>query len=69
MAAAARRLWCSNNDQNLSSVIGNLPAFAADATNLLQVLDVQHSAVVNLVRNGGTVFAALDRSQSRAAHA
>jgi len=52
-----------NNDQNLSSVIGNLPAFAADASNLLQVLDVQHSAVVNLVRNGGTVFAALDKSQ------
>jgi len=53
-----------HNDQNLSSVIGNLPAFAADATNLLQVLDVQHSAVVNLLRNGGTVFAALDHSQS-----
>ncbi len=53
-----------NNDQNLSSVIGNLPAFAADATNLLQVLDVQHSAVVNLLRNGGTVFAALNHSQS-----
>ncbi len=53
-----------NNDQNLSSVIGNLPAFAADATNLLQVLDVQHSAVVRLVQNGGTVFSALDHSQS-----
>jgi phospholipid/cholesterol/gamma-HCH transport system substrate-binding protein len=68
---AAFRQWqkqlaisVKNNDQNLSSVIGNLPAFAADATNLLQVLDVQHSAVVNLVRNGGTVFAALDKSQS-----
>jgi phospholipid/cholesterol/gamma-HCH transport system substrate-binding protein len=52
------------NDQNLSSVLGNLPTFAADATDLLQVLDIQHTAVVNLVRNGGTVFAALDHSQS-----
>ncbi|HEY5430664.1 MAG TPA: MlaD family protein [Solirubrobacteraceae bacterium] len=52
------------NAQNLSSVLGNLPQFAADATDLLQVLDVQHTAVVNLARNGGTVFAALDHSSS-----
>ena len=45
-------------------MIGNLPTFAADATDLLQVLDVQHSAVVHLVQNGGTVFAALNKSQS-----
>ena len=68
---AAFRQWqqhlavaVQGNDQNLSNVIGNLPAFAADATNLLQVLDVQHTAVVNLLHNGGTVFAALNRSQS-----
>jgi virulence factor Mce-like protein len=53
-----------NNDQNLNSVLGNLPSFAADATQLLQVLDVEHTSVVNLVRNGGTVFAALSKSQS-----
>jgi len=52
------------NDQNLNSVLGNLPQFAADATDLLQVLDVQHTAVVNLVRNGGTVFGALNQSSS-----
>jgi phospholipid/cholesterol/gamma-HCH transport system substrate-binding protein len=52
------------NDQNLNSVLGNLPQFAADATDLLQVLDVQHTAVENLIRNGGTVFAALDHSSS-----
>jgi phospholipid/cholesterol/gamma-HCH transport system substrate-binding protein len=52
------------NDQNLNSVLGNLPSFAADASNLLQILDVQHSAVVRLVQNGGTVFAALSKSQS-----
>lgn len=51
----------TGNDQNLNSVFGNLPTFAADATDLLRVLDIQHTAVVNLVRNGGTVFAALDR--------
>ena len=68
---AAFRQWqqhlavaVQGNDQNLSNVIGNLPAFAADATNLLQVLDVQHTAVVNLLHNGGTVFAALNHSQS-----
>ena len=49
------------NDQNLSDVLGNLPTFAINFTDLLQVLDVQHSAVVNLVRNGGTTFAALNK--------
>jgi phospholipid/cholesterol/gamma-HCH transport system substrate-binding protein len=49
------------NDVNLNNVLGNLPAFSADATDLLQVLDVQHLAVEGLVRNGGTVFAALNR--------
>jgi virulence factor Mce-like protein len=49
------------NDQNLSNVFGNLPAFAADATDLLQVLDIQHTAVVRLVQNAGTVFDALNQ--------
>jgi phospholipid/cholesterol/gamma-HCH transport system substrate-binding protein len=52
-----------NNDQNLNDVLGNLPQFAADATDILKVLDVQHSAVVRLVQNGGTVFAALSQDQ------
>jgi virulence factor Mce-like protein len=54
----------SGNDQNLNSVFGNLPQFAADATDLLKVLDIQHSAVVQLVQNGGTVFGALSQNQS-----
>ena len=49
------------NDQNLSNVLGNLPTFAINFTDLLGVLDVQHSAVVSLVRNGGTTFDALNR--------
>jgi phospholipid/cholesterol/gamma-HCH transport system substrate-binding protein len=49
------------NDQNLNDVLGNLPTFAVNLTQLLQVLDIQHSAVVSLVQNGGTTFAALNR--------
>jgi phospholipid/cholesterol/gamma-HCH transport system substrate-binding protein len=41
------------NDQNLNDVLGNLPSFAADATDILQVLDVQHLATVSLIQNGG----------------
>jgi ABC-type transporter Mla subunit MlaD len=51
------------NDQNLNNVLGNLPTFAANASDILRVLDVQHQAVVGLVRNGGTVFAALSQDQ------
>jgi virulence factor Mce-like protein len=49
------------NDQNLNDVLGNLPPFAINFTQLLQVLDVEHNAVVSLVQNGGTTFAALNR--------
>jgi phospholipid/cholesterol/gamma-HCH transport system substrate-binding protein len=52
------------NDQNLNDVLGNLPTFAADATDILRVLDVEHGAVVRLVQNGGTVFGALNANQS-----
>lgn len=54
----------TGNDQNLNDVLGNLPSFAADATDILQVLDVQHLAVVSLVQNGGTVFGALGADQT-----
>ena len=52
------------NDQNLNDGLGNLPSFAADASDILQVLDVQHQAVVSLVQNGGTVFGALGANQT-----
>jgi phospholipid/cholesterol/gamma-HCH transport system substrate-binding protein len=52
------------NDQNLNDTLGNLPIFAADATDILRVLDVEHNSVQNLVRNGSTVFAALSKDQS-----
>ncbi len=54
----------AGNDQNLNSVLGNLPQFAADATDILRVLDVEHGSVVRLLQNGGTVFAALSQNQS-----
>jgi phospholipid/cholesterol/gamma-HCH transport system substrate-binding protein len=49
------------NGQNLNDVIGNLPSFAANASDLLTVLDVQQSAVEQLIRGGAVTFAALDR--------
>ncbi len=52
------------NGVNLNNAIGNLPPFAADTTDVLRVLDVQHMAVVRLLQNGGTVFAALSHDQS-----
>ena len=54
----------NGNDQNLNDVLGNLPSFAADATDILQVLDVQHLATVSLIQNGGTVFGALGQDQT-----
>ena len=60
--ALARSL--AGNGQNLNSVLGNLPTFAADGAQLLQVLDIEHGAVQRLVRNTGTVFAALTQNQS-----
>jgi phospholipid/cholesterol/gamma-HCH transport system substrate-binding protein len=54
----------NGNDQNLNDVLGNLPTFAADATDILQVLDVQHFATVRLIQNGGTVFGALGADQT-----
>ena len=52
------------NGANLNNAIGNLPPFAADATDVLRVLDVEHMAVVRLLQNGGTVFAALSQNQA-----
>jgi phospholipid/cholesterol/gamma-HCH transport system substrate-binding protein len=54
----------NGNDQNLNAVLGNLPSFAGDATDILDVLDVQHAATISLVQNGGTVFGALGQDQT-----
>jgi phospholipid/cholesterol/gamma-HCH transport system substrate-binding protein len=52
------------NGQNLNDVLGNLPTFAGDATDILRVLDVEHAAVTRLSQNGGIVFAALTKNQA-----
>jgi len=54
----------AGNGQNLNSVLGNLPTFAADGADLLQTLDIEHDAVRRLFRNTGTVFAALTQNQA-----
>ncbi|HWC85167.1 MAG TPA: MlaD family protein [Solirubrobacteraceae bacterium] len=54
----------AGNGQNLNSVLGNLPTFAADGSDLLQTLDIEHGAVQRLIRGGGTVFAALSQNQT-----
>jgi virulence factor Mce-like protein len=51
----------NGNGQNLNDVIGNLPGFAANASDLLTVLDVQQSAVEQLIRGGAVTFAALNK--------
>lgn len=65
---SAFRVWqqqlakaLANNGQNLSDVLGNLPAFAGNASDILTVLDVQQAAVKSLLGNGATVFAAINK--------
>jgi phospholipid/cholesterol/gamma-HCH transport system substrate-binding protein len=48
---------------DLNDALGNLPAFAADATDVLEVLDGQEAATQRLVRNTGVVFDALSENQ------
>ena len=48
---------------DLNDSLGNLPAFAADATDVLEVLDSQENATRRLVKNTGVVFDALSENQ------
>jgi phospholipid/cholesterol/gamma-HCH transport system substrate-binding protein len=54
----------TGNGQNLNNALGNLPEFAADTTDVLRVLDIEHRSLVGLVHDGGTVFSALTQSRS-----
>jgi virulence factor Mce-like protein len=49
--------------QDLNDAIGNLPAFAHDTTDVLDVLNGQSEAVRRLFRNTGVVFNALSESR------
>ncbi|MGI8921963.1 MAG: MlaD family protein [Solirubrobacteraceae bacterium] len=54
-----------NRGQNFSDFLGNLPTFAAQASDVLNTLDTQSRAVQQLVRNTGTVFAALTQNEGQ----
>jgi virulence factor Mce-like protein len=49
--------------QDLSDTLGNLRPFTSETSDLLAVLDSQHSAVRRLVHDSGVVFGALGRRQ------
>ena len=51
--------------QDLNDALGNLPHFAADANDVLGVLDTQDGAVQRLVRNTGVVFGALNEREDQ----
>jgi phospholipid/cholesterol/gamma-HCH transport system substrate-binding protein len=55
----------SGRGRDLNDAIGNLPAFAADGSDLLKVLDSQSGAVRALVRNSGVVFNALSENEQQ----
>src|SRR3954454_8754025 len=70
---AAFRDWVKNSSKQISGTapqdfndaLGNLADFAQDGSTLLQVLDDQHTAVRQLVRNTGVVFNALNRRRGQ----
>jgi virulence factor Mce-like protein len=51
--------------RDLNDAIGNLPSFAADADDVLTVLDLQKGAVQRLVKNTGVVFGALTENEGQ----
>src|SRR5947207_9573194 len=53
---------------DLNDALGNLGPFAADTSRVLEVLHRQQSSVRGLVRDTGTVFAALSQNDSELAH-
>src|SRR3954466_10136166 len=59
----AAALAIDDRGQDLNDSIGNLPRFAADATDVLNVLHSQGGAVRRLFKNTGVVFNALSQNQ------
>src|SRR3954471_10866593 len=51
--------------QDLNDALGHLAGFAQDGSDVLRVLNDQHTAVRQLVKNTGVVFAALNRRQGQ----
>ena len=53
----------NNRGPDLNDALGNLPRFAADTTDVLDVLNGQSAAVRRLFRNTGVVFNALSQNR------
>ncbi len=51
--------------QDVNDALGTLPKFAADADDLLTVLDLHGGAVSRLVKNTGVVFGALTENEAQ----
>src|SRR5256714_2862056 len=51
--------------KDLNSALGNLAGFAQDGAAVLQVLDTQSTAVRQLIKNTGVVFAALNERKGQ----
>lgn len=51
----------AGNGENLNNVLGNLPPFVANTSDILRVLDLQEAATIGLLRGGDGVLAAIDR--------
>ncbi len=51
--------------RDLNDAIGTLPGFAADAADVVSVLDTQRRALQLLIRNTGQVFGAISHDQQR----
>jgi phospholipid/cholesterol/gamma-HCH transport system substrate-binding protein len=72
----AFRIWMQGAAQavngrgvDLSDALGNLGPFTTDATTILRILDHQQDAVRGLIRETGTVFAALTERDNELAKA
>jgi phospholipid/cholesterol/gamma-HCH transport system substrate-binding protein len=53
-----------NRGQSFSDVLGNLPSFATNGADLLEILDEESTDVQRLVSGTGTVFEAITRDES-----
>src|SRR5256714_13053194 len=51
--------------KDLNSALGNLAGFAQDGASVFQVLDTQSTAVRQLIKNTGVVFAALNQRKGQ----
>jgi phospholipid/cholesterol/gamma-HCH transport system substrate-binding protein len=51
--------------KDLNNALGNLAGFAQDGAGVLQVLDTQHTAVRQLIKNTGVVFGALNERKGQ----